>query len=246
MEEFITKEPGEGDGQVFSPPLEAPALAEEAILPGSSGDELEETDAAAGDDSPLQADFDPVKIIAEFVQSLPADIDRRTLLLILNSSPLIVHLAQGSNLDIEIALDELKERLPILKPRDLKRLDKDIGEARNRICEAAPCGVCDFTANFSNLVDLAEHEGAVVYLVKEGDRLEILAKVQKGEQTLVPPPKESITWMLPGAREVQNIYAGAADSDLYDDCARIMRKIPNCPAKSIATCSAPGPCTPIH
>lgn len=78
-----------------------------------------------------------------------------------------------------------------------------------------------YTALFTGLVDLVEHNGDPAFLVREGDQLTILPQIEREGVIFVPPPKEQIPWLLPQGDEVLRLYEPQAtiekDESLYYD-----------------------------
>jgi len=80
-----------------------------------------------------------------------------------------------------------------------------------------------FSAVFPGLVDIAEHQGQIVYLVKVGEQLVIQSEAVIEGVRYLPPPKDQIPWLLPRAEEVlrhyeeQRTQGEAADAMLFDD-----------------------------
>lgn len=93
-----------------------------------------------------------------------------------------------------------------------------------------------YTALFDGLVDLVEDNGSPAFLVKEGDKLSILAEVEKEGVLYIPPPIEQIPWLLPRGAEVLKLYELQAmlspresDGALYDDLMAYHKAISELP-----------------
>lgn len=93
-----------------------------------------------------------------------------------------------------------------------------------------------YTAYFESLVDIAEDNGASVFLVKEQDTLQILTQVKRDNHIYLPPAKEQIPWLLPRAEAALDFYEiertlgnKKADSFLYDDLLSYHKNISELP-----------------
>jgi len=69
------------------------------------------------------------------------------------------------------------------------------------------------TAQFPGLVDLVDDNGKVAFLVKENETLVARHEIVRDGETLAPPPRESIKWLLPEADKVIKHYASPAMLD---------------------------------
>ena len=69
------------------------------------------------------------------------------------------------------------------------------------------------TANFTGLVDLVDDNGVVAFLVKEDGALVIRHEIPGDGETLIPPPRISMDWILPRADEVIRYYTSPSMSD---------------------------------
>ncbi|MFC1799402.1 DNA primase [Candidatus Eisenbacteria bacterium] len=110
------------------------------------------------------------------------------------------------------------------------------GEASDAATGAERTQEVSYTALFDGLVDLAEHEGAVAFLVKEGDDIAIHTEIERDGRLYVPPLKDQVPWLLPRASEVLRIYEERSscsteemDAALYDDLLAYHKRISELP-----------------
>jgi DNA primase len=73
-----------------------------------------------------------------------------------------------------------------------------------------------YTALFDGLVELVEQDGTVAFLVSEGGQLTVEVDLSRGDDRLLPPPRDQVPWLLPRAEEVLRWHEEDSDSDLYD------------------------------
>ncbi|MEJ5377081.1 MAG: CHC2 zinc finger domain-containing protein [bacterium] len=95
-----------------------------------------------------------------------------------------------------------------------------------------------YTALFDGLIDLVEHNGNPAFLIKDGDKLSILPKVEREGVLYIPPPKEQIPWLLPRGEEVLKLYdlqevlpQRERDGALYDDLLTYHKAISELPGE---------------
>ena len=138
------------------------------------------------------------KVIGKFIESGLGVEDILTLL-----TP---HLAQINHAGHRFSHNDLQEEI-----EDMVRRYGSKGAAS----KPQPPGSV-YSAQFEGLVDLVEHEGAVAFLVKEGEQLLILPEVERDGQRLIPPPKDQLHWLLPRGEEVLRYYKTDCDVALYD------------------------------
>ncbi|MEE9238247.1 MAG: hypothetical protein V3U58_01660, partial [Thermodesulfobacteriota bacterium] len=113
--------------------------------------------------------------------------------------------------------------------KDLERIEKK--QAATEAVNIVPAAELEevMTAQFEGLVDLAEHEGKVVFLVKTEDKVEVVDHVVRDGVRFIPPPKEQIPFMLPRVDEVLKYYGSDSDSKLYDDLVLYHKRISELP-----------------
>src|SRR3989344_2650106 len=73
-----------------------------------------------------------------------------------------------------------------------------------------------YTADFDGLIDLVEHEGEVCFLTTD---LEIKPEAVIDDKVFLPPPKESLQYLIPSAGDVLSEIAKHAESDCQEDLA---------------------------
>jgi len=75
----------------------------------------------------------------------------------------------------------------------------------------------EYSAYFEGLVDIVDYEGKPAFLIKDKEELKIKASFIVGESEFLPPPKETMAWLLPNANEVLRYYSTDSDKQLYED-----------------------------
>ncbi|MCL4354184.1 CHC2 zinc finger domain-containing protein [Patescibacteria group bacterium] len=96
-----------------------------------------------------------------------------------------------------------------------------------------------YTADFENLVDVAQYKGTPVFLIKEDNKLVIKGRYELEGALLLPPPKEQIPWLLADAGKVvstyeleQDLSQNEVDEKLYDDLLEYHKSISQLPDDS--------------
>ncbi len=75
-----------------------------------------------------------------------------------------------------------------------------------------------FSANFPNLIDLAQLDGKTVYLIKEPNgEIKVTNLYQIGDKTLLPPPIDKLPYLLPRAKEVLRYLERHKELDCLED-----------------------------
>lgn len=88
-----------------------------------------------------------------------------------------------------------------------------------------------YKAVFENLVDIVDHEGEMVYLVKEGGNLTIKNSVEINGGIYYPPPREKLPFScIPRVGEVIKHYESDEDSKLYSDLIEYHTSISELPS----------------
>ena len=60
------------------------------------------------------------------------------------------------------------------------------------------------SAKFPGLVDIVNHEGKPAFLILVDKELQVKTEYEKDGYVYIPPPKEKIPFLLPGANEIIN------------------------------------------
>lgn len=88
-----------------------------------------------------------------------------------------------------------------------------------------------YSAYFEGLVDIVEHEGKPVYLVKDNGELKLASQWVVGNDEVCPPPRAAMTWLLPKAAEVIKHYTNDTDKQLYADLLAYHKYISELPGE---------------
>ncbi|MFH0926826.1 MAG: CHC2 zinc finger domain-containing protein [bacterium] len=156
--------------------------------------------------------------------------------------PIINSLAEMEKVKAEAYLSyEIKSRFKLKKEdidgyRDsinkLRRQKVEISNTQKDNADITP----EYSILFDGLVDLVEHNGLPVFLIKEGGNLSIQTQVEREGKIYIPPQREQIPWLLPRAEEVLNLYElqkvispEESDSVLYDDLLTYHKSISEFP-----------------
>jgi len=96
-----------------------------------------------------------------------------------------------------------------------------------------------YIADFEGLVDVVDHEGSTAFLVSTDNELHVLDEVEIDGVTYLPPPKESIPWLLPRSVEVlkyNEFRETISDQDynaaLFDDLLKYCMSISELPSQA--------------
>jgi hypothetical protein len=136
-------------------------------------------------------------------------------------------------------LDEIQAHFGLLKA-ELEPFTKQVKRLSRELRKSS--GVKDqnekYTALGENIVDLAEQAGLVVFLVLEEGELSIRASVQKDGVVCLPPPMESIPWLLPPAERVVTQYEldrsrpqPEVDRKLFEDIMTALKGVSELPSE---------------
>lgn len=99
--------------------------------------------------------------------------------------------------------------------KDLKALTERIGVKEDNML---------VTGYFPGLVDLGiDNDGAVVFIVKDGNELEIKRDWEIDGQIYVPPDKENLPFKLPRAEKVETLYK-ENDVQIFQDLIAYFRR----------------------
>lgn len=149
-------------------------------------------------------------------------------------SNLVPSLARMTELDRAAAQEKLKECLG-LPAKFLTAFNKDIQKAVKTKEKAQAKGKNSqevYTALFDGLVDLVEHEGHPVFLIKQDGILGMADQVDLEGVIYLPPPKEQIPWLLPRGAEVLKWYSRKESPGiLYDNLLVYHKAISELPAE---------------
>ena len=160
---------------------------------------------------------------------IPTDIDRTELPKLL--TPVLKTLATMNKATAEAYLNhEIKPRFKLknVEIDGYRDLIKEYRNESNNTTSNKQVSKSDAqpnpTACFDGLIDLVEHNGNPVFLVKDGEELKIITQYEKDGRLYVPPPVESLPWLLPRGNEVIKVYGiekslplDVAGNALYDD-----------------------------
>jgi hypothetical protein len=149
-------------------------------------------------------------------------------------SNLVPTLARMTELDRLEAQEKLKECLG-LPAKFLTAFQKDIQKAIKSKAKTQGKGNAqdNYIAFFDGLVDLVEHEGNPVFLIKHDGILGMANQVDLEGAIYLPPPKEQIPWLLARGEEVMEAYKRAeSPSVLYDDLLTYFRGVSELPGET--------------
>lgn len=86
------------------------------------------------------------------------------------------------------------------------------------------------SAYFADLVDIcADENGDIVFLMKEGDSLQVSAECSVGGKIYVPPDKEDLPFNVPRAREVLRWYRQDDDQQLFGEVIAYLKRFSHLP-----------------
>lgn len=94
----------------------------------------------------------------------------------------------------------------------------------------------NYLAKFTGLVDLAEQNGATIFLVKDGNGITVEDHVNLDGIRFIPPPKVRVPWLLPRSDRVMRNYETCLSDpvvfgrNLYIDIVRYFRDISDLPS----------------
>ena len=91
------------------------------------------------------------------------------------------------------------------------------------------------TALFEGLVEVCQDEvGAPTFLIYNDGKLKATSRYGGGyEGACVPPPKKSIPWLMPRAKEVMRHYTEDSDRQLFDDIEKSIRDNSELPSSEL-------------
>ncbi len=174
---------------------------------------------------------------------IPPDIEKVKLPRLLK--PILMKLARMEKAQAEAYLSyEIKPHFR-LKNEDIDGYRQLVNKYRKEDAEAssiemiANSGVEPvYTALFDGLVDLVEHDGNPAFLIKDGEKLTILSRVEIDGIPYIPPSREQIPWLLPRGEEVLKLYEfrevlsqEEMDKALYNDLLSYHKDISQLPGE---------------
>ena len=178
-------------------------------------------------------------IIRHRVFQIPQDTDKIELPTVLE--PVLRDLALLDKLQAETYLSrDIKQRFG-LSTAEVTAYRKKVKEFQKNLDDGKAVDADDgkklqMCAKFEGLVDLADDNGEVVFLIKQDGELKIQRLVEQDEKALIPPRKDCIRWMLPRAEEVLRHYnspemtSGEFGHQLYTELAEYHRSISELPS----------------
>ncbi len=179
--------------------------------------------------------WDQAQIPVEFeVARMPLDIPPREIYSVLRAR-ILPQLCELSNINRKLCentiIEHFKGVLPISRQdlrADIKEVVRERSKARKNETEESDLKP-EHTACFEGLVDLVLEKGQIAFLIREGDKLDIVTEVNREDKILIPPPRDQIKWLLPRAEEVLRYYREDNDSKLYDDLVAYHKGISEVP-----------------
>lgn len=122
---------------------------------------------------------------------------------------------------------------------ELKKYQATLKRAINERCEGSEGnfgGMQEiFSTYFDGLIDVVSHDGEIHFLIKDGKRLTIVNKLQKGTELLRPP--QTVPWLLPvGERVIEHCKELIHDppsyfKTTYDDVFIYFKEIAELPSE---------------
>ena len=89
------------------------------------------------------------------------------------------------------------------------------------------------SAVFPSLVDIvADDTGKPSFLIMQNGNLKMIPKIEEEGRLIVPPPAETLKWLLPRAEEALKHFTTDTDRKLYDDLISYHRGISELPSEA--------------
>lgn len=120
----------------------------------------------------------------------------------------------------KFSTEELKNEIDSMYRRYVKE-DDSVNEKGKKV---------NYTAYFEGLVDIVEHKGKPVFLIKHEGKLVITQEWLIDDTPFMPPPKKFIPWLLPRAEEIMKYYASDNNKRLYQDLLAYHKGISELPS----------------
>jgi hypothetical protein len=90
-----------------------------------------------------------------------------------------------------------------------------------------------YTAVFPALVDIVEDDsGAPSFLIMQKGNLQVIPRIEEEGRVIVPPPAETLRWLLPRAAEVLKHYTEDTDRQLCEDLIQYHKGISELPSEA--------------
>jgi DNA primase len=170
-----------------------------------------------------------VDLLTFRIHQVPADAPRTELPRLLGD--VLKQIAAADPASAEAYLGVLKSHL-VLKREEVNAYRQVVKELRATFRSGADCTAPHqgtYAAQFDGLVDLVEHEGEPAFLIMMDKEPQVITAAEREGKMLVPPPKETIPWLLPRAEEVLRHYEADSDAKLYDALVAYHRDISELP-----------------
>ncbi len=138
-----------------------------------------------------------------------------------------------------LVINQLQEEFFVTEDKarlQLRELIKELQQARTDTQSLVPDEgpVLDtkpeMSARFSGLVDLVEQRGEIQFIVIEDDTPSGYAEFQAGDKLLVPPPKDTLQWLLPSSSAVFHYYRHDNDLTLYNALLDYFKNVSQLPS----------------
>ena len=175
----------------------------------------------------IEAAKTPLQVeIYAIAETKPADLLKLTELL----KPIKSRLAELPRTELEGYLDLIKKTFGV-KADFIKALKQEITKTAQPTDAATGTPPKEeFTASLPGLVEICQDDsGEPVFLMLNGGELEALSCVPNGCGVYVPPPKESMKWLLPRFSEVQRHFRIDKDQALFRDLVEYHQSISEMP-----------------
>ncbi|HUW13742.1 MAG TPA: toprim domain-containing protein, partial [Anaerolineae bacterium] len=170
-----------------------------------------------------------VDLLTFRINQVPVDVPRTELRRLLDD--LLEQIAATDSASAEAYLGVVKERFHLRgeEVKAYRQLIKELRSTPRDGRERSNSEDCTYTALFDGLVDLVDDEGEPAFLVMVDGQLQVVRTAERDGTMLVPPPRESIPWLLPRADEVLRHHEADSDSKLYDDLVAYHRDVSELP-----------------
>ncbi len=89
----------------------------------------------------------------------------------------------------------------------------------------------NYLARFDALVDIVDHDGDLVYMVRNDGQISIIPFIEISGSTYYPPPREQLPYAIPRWGEVERAYSDDTPQALFDDVVKYQKKFSQLPSE---------------
>lgn len=75
----------------------------------------------------------------------------------------------------------------------------------------------DYIARFDGLIDIVDHDGDLVYLVKNEEKLKVVPSVVIEGREYLPPPRDQLPYLIPRWKSVEEAYKDDTQETLFQE-----------------------------